>query len=53
MAWVETETVIELQPGIVVAIGVYIQFENVQFPSKKSISVSACYSKINERCLDE
>jgi hypothetical protein len=35
MTWVETETVIELQPGIV-AIEVYLQFENVQFPCKKN-----------------
>jgi hypothetical protein len=40
MTWVETVTVIELQSGIV-AIEVYLQFENVQFPCKKTVSVSA------------
>ncbi len=43
--------VMELYSGIVATK--FICNLNVQFPCKQSISISACYNKINRRCLDE
>jgi hypothetical protein len=49
MMWVETETVIELQAGIV-AIEAYLQFERAVFVLKISFRFRLLHSLINRRC---